>query len=217
MPPFLPPARRPVAVLLAVAAVAAGACVPHARPLPGVEAPTRLPAAQLPPVRRQVLFRWSYEDPDLGGSGEGVARIAPPDSVRLDLFIGSMGGGHAFLIGDTVVAPGGDALRRFLPPPPLLWAALGRLAVPPAADTVARRDGEVLRADIGNDPTWRASFIDGELVRLERIQGGRLVEWVDRTAPARVRYRNESARRSLALTITRTDTVPDFDASIWLR
>ena len=47
------------------------------------------------------------------------------------------------------------------------------------------------------------------------LDDGRVVEWVDRTGD-RVRYRHESARRELHLTVTRTQPSPPFDASIWL-
>ena len=96
-----------------------------------------------------------------------------------------------------------------------MWAALGRLAVPPAADTTARVDGDTLRADIGRVDPWRVTFVGGRLVRLERIVGTRIQEWVDRASPDTIRYRHEGARRSLTLTILRTQTVPAFDASIW--
>ena len=143
--------------------------------------------------------------------------MAAPDSARLDLFVSGVfgGSGVAFLIGDSVFAPGGALVRRFIPPPPLMWAALGRLAVPPAADTTVRVDGDTLRADIGRVDRWRATFVGQQLVRLERIADGRIQEWVTRSAPDTIRYRHEGASRTLGITITRTETVPAFDASIW--
>ena len=39
--------------------------------------------------------------------GEGVARIASPDSVRMDFFLGGgLGSGAAVLIGDSLSGPG---------------------------------------------------------------------------------------------------------------
>jgi hypothetical protein len=52
-------------------------------------------------------------------------------------------------------------------------------------------------------------------MRLERVDGGRLQEWVERSADQSVRYRNEADRRSLSLVIQRSDAVPPFDPSIW--
>lgn len=209
---------------LSVAALALAVlvgCAPRARPLAGVPTVERLPDTSIKGAMRMV-FRWRYEEGTLHASGEGVARVVGPDSARLDLFVdGGLGGGTAFLIGDTLEVPGGESLRRFLPPPPLLWAALGRLAVPPAADTSARLEGSVLRVDIGREPVYRATFDPDGLRRLERIVDGRIVEWVSREGGRRdgeqVRYVHESARRSLTLVVTSTARVEGFDANIWDR
>lgn len=203
--------------LLLLGLAGTSACAPRLKPLPGAPAPAaRIPAGQLAPGHRQVSFRWEASDPDLTVRGEGVARIAPPDSARLDFFLaGGFGGGRAVLIGDQLRAPGGAMVDRLIPPAPLMWGALGRLAVPAMPDTAVALDGELLRADIGRPVAWRVTFRGDSLVRLERVADGRVVEWVDRSGD-RVRYRHESARRELHLTVTRTLPTPAFDASIWL-
>lgn len=206
------------AAFLALLSIVAG-CVPRLSPLTGVDVPAnRLPATQLPPGRRQVTFTWELEDRDMTGRGDGAARIAAPDSARLDFFLaGGFGGGAAILIGDSLRTPGGvaDFARRLVPPSPLLWAVLGRVALPNLPDTVIRVEGATLRADIGRPVAWRLTFQGDTLTRAERVDGGRVIEWVDRVDSARVRYRNESARRSLTIAVTRVNQVPDFDASIW--
>lgn len=202
--------------LVAALALSAVACAPRAAPLAGAPVPARLPDARLA-TPRHIVFRWELEDGTFVARGEGVARVAPPDSARLDFFLdGGAGGGTAYLIGDALDAPGGDLVRRLLPPAPLLWASLGRLAVPPG-DTVARLDGAVLRADIGADPVYRVAFEGDSLRRVERIDGGRLHEWVERSAEGRVEYRHESSGRRLSLDVTRVASPGGFDASIWAR
>jgi hypothetical protein len=164
-----------------------------------------------------VNFRWEFVERDVAARGEGVARIAPPDSARVDFFLdGGYGGGWAVLIGDQLKTPGGAGfVRRYVPPPALMWAALGRLAVPAAADTVARQDGSLLRADIGTDPVWRVTFDGERLAAVERIDGGRVVERVSRVANGTATYRNDNARRSLVLRVTGVQGVPEFDETIW--
>jgi hypothetical protein len=133
----------------------------------------------------------------------------------LDLFLpGGFGGGAAVLIDDSLKVTGGSLTRRFIPPVPLLWAALGRNAIPALRDTTARVDGGLLRVDIGRPTNWRLTFRGDSLVRLERISDSHIVEWVERNG-ANVHYRSEQARRSLFLTIKRVREVPAFDASIW--
>jgi hypothetical protein len=92
---------------------------------------------------------------------------------------------------------------------------LGRVALPNLPDTVIKTEGTTTRADIGHPVAWRLTFRGDTLVRAERVTGGRVAEWMERADASHVRYRDEGARRSLQLTITRTEEVPPFDASIW--
>jgi hypothetical protein len=205
-----------VGALLIVAA-----CAPRLTPLTGAPVPVnRLPHAVLVPGHRKLVFNWELDDREMSGRGEGAARIAAPDTARFDFVLaGGYGSGAAVLIDDGVQTPpnitGGDLIRRLIPSPPLLWAALGRTALPNLPDTVIRVEGGTLRADVGSPVAWRLTFHGDTLVRAERVNGGRVAEWVERSDSAHIRYRNEGSRRSLRLTITRSDEVPGFDASIW--
>lgn len=216
----VPRAPRPLlgsrASLAAALAVSLLACAPKAPPLRGAPAPAKLPTTELPQVHRQLTFTWSYADDALRARGEGAARVAPPDSVRIDLFVGnSLTAGHAILLDDTLDVRDDGPVREYLPPVPLLWAALGRLRVPAARDTTARVDGDTLRVEIGHDPAWRATFVGETLSRLELVDGGRIPQWIARDASGRVEYRHTGRHRRLELTIVRVDTVPAFDAAIW--
>ena len=210
-------ASRFTRITLATIAFTSACAPPRIAALPGAPAPVqRLPTGQLPPGHRKVVFEWEFKDSDLTARGDGVARIASPDSVRLDFFLGGgTGGGAAILVGDSLIVPGPDMARRLVPPRSLLWAAFGRLDLPAERDTVVRVDGAVLRADIGSPTHWRVTFRGDTLTRLERVDGGRLQEWVERSADKRVQYHNESSRRSLSLVIQRSDAVPEFSSSIW--
>jgi hypothetical protein len=209
-------ARIPLSIGLLAIVSSAFSCAPKAPPLRGEITRPALPDLSILPGHSRIVFDWKYEDQDLRTGGEGAVRTASPDSARLDLFLeGGLGTAVAILIGDNLRAPGPDAVRRLIPPAPLLWASLGRLAVPPAADTSARLDHDTLRVDIGRGDVWRATIVAGTLVRLERIADGRIVQWVSRADERHVRYYDATARRTLDLTITRTDRNTDLDASIW--
>ncbi len=213
----LRPSGRNKTILGALAMIWIAACSPPAAaPLGGAPAPrTALPNSALGPGYRQIVFDWEYVQGDSRMRGEGVVRLAPPDSARLDLFLGGgFGGGAALLIGDSLRAPLVDAARRLIPPAPMLWAALGRLAIPAAADTTVRIEGTVTRADIGAAPVWRVEFHGGRLARLDRIDDGRVRDFVHR-GEREVVYESFSPRSSLTLRIKRDEPATPFDAKIW--
>jgi hypothetical protein len=207
---------RLLVVALALVAPALAACARTIAPLRGAPAsPSAIPRIELS-GSRQIVFRWEYNEEAIVARGEGVARLAAPDSARIDFFVdGGFGGGYALLFGDRVVVPGGDLIRNMLPSTPMLWAAVGRVAVPPAADTVATVDAGILRADIGREPRWRLAFAGGRLTSLERVEEGHVSESLSRAPDGTIRYLNPRGRRMLRITITREETVPGFDASIW--
>lgn len=193
-------------------------CAPRLRPLPGAPVPVPLPGAELSPGRHRLVFRWEMTEPDMSTRGEGAARVAAPDSARLDFFLaGGIASGAAVLIGSDLRLPSGTekVIRRLVPSPPMLWATLGRLALPVTRDTVVRVDGDTLRADIGTPTAWRLTFVRDTLRRIERVDGGRVVEWTFRGADGHLRYRDEVSRRQLDLFITRIDDVSAFDPVIW--
>jgi hypothetical protein len=203
--------------LVVLAATFATACAPpRARPLEGVPAPERvLPVIELASAHRRIVFRWDYEENALIARGEGAIRVAAPDSARVDLFLnGGIAVGRAVLIGDSLRATNQAQVQRFLPPPPMMWAALGRLAVPALQDTVLTVEGDVIHADIGRPAAWRVTIKGNRLMRLVRLSGGRIVEMVTRDTGGRLLY-EVPGRRKLWLGITRDEEVPPFDASIW--
>jgi hypothetical protein len=212
---------------MTAAVLSAGACLPpKALPLkgsPGTAALIPRAANALPEGYHRVRFKWQVSDPQFSAKGDGAARVAYPDSARLDFVVGGPlgGSGRALLFGDTLVAPGGKGIRRYLPATPLLWAMLGRLAIGSAADTLVRVEGDTVRADIGPTPptegtVWRVSFVGGELESLSRLSGGRVREGVVREmARGRIRYTNAGGHRSLTMTQVRSEAVPAFDSSTW--
>lgn len=203
-------------VALAIAIFLAAACAPRAVPLKGVPAPaTALPKIDLVPGHRRLVFRWDYEENSLIARGEGAIRVASPDSARVDLFLnGGIAVGYAILIGEKLRATNQSQVQKFLPPPPMMWAAIGRLAVPALPDTVVTTDGEMIYASIGRPAAWRVRIRGTRLMQLSRIDNGRIAESVTRDEGGRLLY-EVPGRRKLWLGITRDEEVPSFDAAIW--
>jgi hypothetical protein len=205
--------------LILSALIALGAaCAPRVTPLKGAPAPNRaLPHIPLAGSHRRIVFRWDYQENSLMTHGEGAIRTAAPDSARVDLFLaGGLSAGYAVLIGDSLRGPNKAQVQRFLPPPAMIWAALGRLAVPALPDTVVSMEGETLYADVGRPAAWRITVKRERLMQLARLNGGRIVEVVTRDDGGRILY-EVPARRKLWLGITRDEEVPAFDATIWNR
>jgi hypothetical protein len=200
-------------VLIFVAAVG---CVPSAAPLKGVPAPDRsLPPLALQAGHRHLVFKWDYQEGEIAARGDGSVRSAAPDSARLDFFLGGgLGAGAAVLIGDSLRSPNIELARRYIPPSPMMWAALGRLAIPPLPDTTVRLDGDILRADVGRPVQWRVGIRGDTLVQLQHISGGKITESLTRQANGVLVYEAPGARRRLELTFLR-DQPGSFDASIW--
>ena len=206
-----------VRTLFAASLVTASACAaaPRAGPLTGVPVARAIPDTRLPKGYRRIIFGWDYKERVFAARGDGAARVAPPDSVRIDLFLeNGNSGGSVILIGDSLRALAQDEARRSMPPEPLLWATLGVVRVT-GADTVVRQDGDTLRVEIGKDPTWRMTFGPTTLARMELITGGRSEHIVERRDSTRVVYRQPAAGRSLVLTIRRTISEAGFDAATW--
>jgi hypothetical protein len=190
---------------------------PAAGPLRGEPTPRPLPDTELAEGHWRIVFRWQYRERVFSARGDGVARLATPDSLRLDLFLDNgSAAGMVILIGDSLTVEGQEGAERYVPSHELLWAALGRVTVT-GADTAVRLDGDTLRADIGSDPTWRLAFGTAGVTRVERIVSGRIQEVVERTDSTRILYRQPASARSLALTVQSRFRESGFDASIWHR
>jgi hypothetical protein len=192
------------------------ACAPALKPLTGVPAPDRvLPPLAIPSGHRQIVFKWDYQEGDIAARGDGSVRTASPDSARLDFFLGGgLGAGAAVLIGDSLRSPHAELAKRYIPPTPMMWAALGRLAIPALPDTVVRLDGDLLRADVGRPVQWRVAIRGDTIVSLERVSDDKIIERIVRDAGGIVTYERPGARRRLQLTVLREQT-GSFDASIW--
>ena len=144
-----------------------------------------------------------------------LTSTAAPDSARLDFFLGGgLGAGAAILIGDSLRAPNVELARRYIPPTPMMWAALGRLAIPALSDTVVRVDGDLLRADVGRPIQWRVAIKGDTVVALEHISSGKIIESLTREANGALVYQAPGARRRLTLNILRQQP-GSFDATIW--
>ena len=130
--------------------------------------------------------------------GDGVSRVNPPDSFRLDLFTTGEGGMSAVLVDDRLETLG-QIEDVELPPPAFLYAMAGVFRpgnTPPTAGFES--DGaEVLEYAAPEGGTRYYFLRDARLVRLEERRGNRLtrridLEWgPDPIWPTEARYRDD--------------------------
>ena len=213
------------------------------RPQPLIPAP--LPAADpdsaaawaratLPRHATAIRFRWKYRDDRLSAAGRGQARIAPPDSLRLD-YVATLGvkSGAGVAIGDSIrwADPDKD-FRSLVPAIPMLWAALGFVPLPRPEAAVfgempLRTDGgtRVLRVVDGADTLEyvlvRGAEGDAEDLRAQWRQGGRVIatSWTrfalssGQPASARIDFPEGPAR--FELTVVAVDTVAEIPPALW--
>ncbi len=216
----------PVALLL----FPLGACSappPPPPPAPTIDAEQEALAAehftQLDRPMR-VIFGWSVREPGLRTSGRGVARLEPPYRARLDLFTGN---GEtvlrAALVGDDIRIPPGSP-DELVPPPALLWSALG---------VFRPGDASVLLGGQGGEGRVRLRYGFSGGVELRYVIAGRRVESVDllrngqvadqlvaRHAPdgrfpSETTYRDLAEFRELKFTLETVEDVEAYPPDIW--
>ena len=179
------------------------------------------------PVGHQVLrFRWQLQDDRGAAGGRGTARVAAPDSVRLDV-AGPLGSGRgaAVVVGDSARwTDPPDIIERLVPSYPLMWAMFGVERLPPA--------GATLRGTSDSSETaWQwisgadtVSYIrrqSPERLLAESRQAGEVVGFVDTEfgpdgRPTRSRLTVPSVPARLTLTFTASASSEPFPPDLWI-
>jgi hypothetical protein len=199
------------------------AVAPLADPQSSLQA---LEAETRPESPTRIFFDWSLTEEGVRLSGRGVARVAPPDRARLDLFLsnGEAVAG-AILIGDDLSLPvslPGD----ILPPPELLWGTIGTIRLGAGARVIGGdelEDGGVrLTAALPDGESVRYEVLEGRVRRIEQLtSGGAVVKTLvarhEATGriPAEATYRDLTAFRELILTRDGMENVDGFPDDIW--
>lgn len=222
--------RRWAGSYLAIMLGACAAGVPG--PVVPVSAPVASPqsvrswTARTAPEGHQVLkFRWQILDDRGAAGGHGSARIAAPDSVRLDVAgpLGS-GRGSALVVGDSARwTDPPDIIQRLVPSYPLMWAMFGIMRPPPDGAVVrgiadsAQVRWEWIRGADTVRYSWRRS--DRSLSALAR-RAGRVVGRVETSfgagsGPARSRLIVPSPATKLTITFSASQSSEPFPPDLW--
>jgi hypothetical protein len=180
----------------------------------------------IPATHEDLRFNWKFREPDQSLGGRGAAKIAPPDSLRVD-FRGPLGAGAGagVVIGDSAAwADPPDELDKLVPSYPLLWAMVGIARPPgPTWDVQGRADPGVVawRYSRGADTVdWVRSRGGVDVLEVSFRQGGRVVGRVVTVfrpdgRPARSRLDVPSTPARLDITFDAGTRLAKFDQDMW--
>ena len=173
----------------------------------------------------RIVFGWELNDAGQRVEGRGVARVEPPYRARLDLFLnnGETVMSAALVEGDFRLPAG--APDDILPPPDLLWGALGVFRPTPAARLLGgdRLEGEGvrLRYAYADGRELHYGLEEGAVRTLEVLAGDAVVERVEvalvapERYPVEATYRNLAEFRELKLVRESLQRSEPFDSDIW--
>ena len=185
-------------------------------------------AASAPGGNRHLKFKFKFKDPKGKVGGRGAARIASPDSLRLDMqgpF--GLGKGAAMVVNDsTEWVRGPDAIKRIVPDFRLMWSMLGFTRPPPkGAVLTASESGDVTAWSYGTGADTveyvRTGGATPSLVALVRKDGAVLGRSETTFGPDGVPLKAQlivpgtSAR--LDLTFTESTAPATFKPDTWVR
>jgi hypothetical protein len=191
--------------LAAALAVMAGACARPPAPLAptgpwvpmGAEAFAAVAARTVPGGAQLLRVHWSYVDGNQEASGKGAVRLAPPDSLRLDVAVPVVGRATLVLAGESSWSQPEDLADQIPRSRALLWALFG----------IIRPQDARTRIETGDAPGRR-------LYRLTAPDG--LVTWLEcrgDTLLAATELRGERIVGRLALTRDPAGAVVKADAT----
>jgi hypothetical protein len=173
----------------------------------------------------RIVFDWELNDAGQRVEGRGVARVEPPYKARLDLFLdnGETVISAALVDGELRLPPGSP--DDILPPPDLMWGALGVFRPEGGAELVGAdqlEEGAVrLRYRRQDGTEVHYQILGGELSTLELLERGSVVQRVDvapereQRYPLEATYRNLAEFRELKLVRESLAVVETFDPEIW--
>jgi hypothetical protein len=182
-------------------------------------------SATVPMARQVYRFKWLLRDERGSAGGRGGVRVAPPDSMRLDV-AGPFGSGvaSAVVIGDRAVwTEPADAIARLVPNYPLMWAMFGVARMPSEGASVRALTASATRAwqyaEAADTVEYaRSTGSPGRFVAEVR-QAGKLIGRAETTlspegAPLKSRLTVPSAPAQLDITFL-SITRDTFAADIW--
>jgi hypothetical protein len=226
-------ALRRGSYLAAAACVVFVACAapPGPVPLGGFEPASAasveaMAAATLPTRRELVALHWSYDEGDAPVTGRGAARLAPPDSLRLDVAVPVIGRATLVFAGDSAWSAPGHLAQQVAPGRAAVWAMFGVVQLPPgvtAFERGARPDGgELVRFTRPDGVLTTLELRQGLLLGATAQRGSRTIARLALTRDAegaivRAEAVDEEHAMRFIVTVDRREASGPFPDEIWRR
>lgn len=171
-----------------------------------------------------ITFDWEAREREARYTGQGAARIEAPKLARLDLF-GPRGESYlsaAIVAGEVRLPP--SAETTMVPPPALLWGALGVFQPPEGAELASStRKGGRLQLEYRAGPERWNFELEADRVRSVEWRGPdgarKSVELKGEGAsnlPREAVYRDWNAFTELKLKLGKVEEVDSFPPDTWL-
>jgi hypothetical protein len=182
-------------------------------------------AGTVPGSPTLIAVRWRFDDGEGPVRGRGAVRLAPPDSLRLDVAVPVLGRATLVLAGESAWAEPAAMARGLVPAREVLWAMFG-VVQPPAAGTrveAAEADGSRLfRLTSPDGVRTTLAFRDGALVGAIREARGKTIGTLMLTrSPGGTLLRSEATDREhgarFRMDVNRWEASEPFPGEIWRR
>lgn len=213
-------------LLIAGCSGAPGGVVPADAPSLPPEQVAAWVAPTTPAAHRIYRYRWLYRDARSSVGGRGSARIAPPDSARLDVNVAlGVASGAGVVVNDSMLwGRPEDLLARFVPNYDLMWAMFGVARRPPRGVAAAGVDDGTARtwryAHKGDTVSYRLFYgerarLDAEVRRGTDVLGRVETQLTAAGMPTSTRLVIPSGPARLDITFESIDSVAPFPADLW--
>jgi hypothetical protein len=106
----------------------------------GAEAFAAVAARTVPAAGQLIRMTWRYDDGNHEARGRGAVRLAPPDSLRIDVAVPVVGRATLVVAGDSAWAEPDDAVEQMPRSRAILWAILGIIRRPEAGTRIETGD-----------------------------------------------------------------------------
>lgn len=214
-------------LLIAACGGTPGAVVPEGAPELSAAEVSAWIAPTLPTAHRLYRYRWLYRDDRSSVGGRGSARLAPPDSVRLDVAVAlGVASGAGVVVDDTTLwGRPEDLLARFVPNYDLMWAMFGVARHPPPGAAITGADDETARswqyADGPDTLAYRLTSgaerrLEAEVRRGRDVVGRVETRLTPAGVPSSTRLVIPRGPARLDITFESIDSVAPFPTDLWV-